>query len=295
MTTTFDSLVQEVRGVLRGFGLVQEGRTFLSGNITNSATSFSVTDGTVLAPGLIEIDREVLDVVSISGNALTIAPDGRGWDGTTAASHLANARVTANPPYPTWRIERALNDAITGVFPDLFGTATTSFTYNPAVTTYSMPADAQDVLQVTAPVIGPSKEQVELTCYKFSSNVSTSAFATGNCLTLLEAPDPGRTVTVVYSKQPTELVSGNAFTLSGLRESARSAVIYGAVARLLSFIDSTRAVTGSGVGSEFADLQRVGTATQLAAQMTARYEMELRKEQDRLRKAYPVKWRWVGR
>jgi hypothetical protein len=293
MTTAFDDLVREVRSVMRGYGLVQEGVAFLSSSINATALTITVTDATALSPGLVEIDSEVIYIQSISSNTLTVAPDGRGWDGTTAATHASSARVTANPPYPTWRLERALNDSIVGVFPDVFGVASTSFTYNPSVTTYSIPADAEDILKVTTTVLGPSMEQVEIHRYSFNSNAPTTEFATGNCLTLSEAPDPGRTVTVTYMKAPSELASGDDFIDSGLRETARPAVVYAAVARLLSFVDATRTLVDSAVGAEFGADQRVGTATQLAAQMSARYQMELDKEQARLRKAHPPRVRFT--
>lgn len=295
MTTTFDSLVNEVRSVLRGYGLIQEGVAFLTADVAASDLSITVDDASALGPGLVEIGGEVIYVRSISSNVLTVAPDGRGWDGTTAVSHLTNARVTANPPYPTWRLERAVNDAIVGVFPDLFGVATTSFTFNPAVSTYSIPADAEDILKVTTNVLGPSAEQPEIHRYQFNSNAPTATFATGNCLTLGEAPAPGRTVTVTYAKAPSELASGDAFTDCGLRETARPAIVYGAVARALSFLDASRTDVSSAVGSEMAADQKVGTATQLSAQMTARYQLELLKEQERLRKAHPARVRRWGR
>lgn len=290
--TTFDQIVREVRGHLRGYGLVRDGAAFLSAGINSSVTSFSVDDASGLAAGVIEIDRELLDVRSISSNTLTISPDGRGWEGTTAASHLINARVTANPVYPTWKIERAINDAIVGVWPDLFGVGTTTFTYNPAVSTYSIPAEAESILQVTYPAIGPSREQVEIHSYRFDSAAPTGEFATGNCLTLGEPADVGSTVTVTYAKAPSEIATGDDFTECGLRETARPAIIFSAVARLLTFVDATRTLTDSAVAAEFGSAQRVGTATQLAAQLTARYQMEVEKEKERLRKAHPAKWRW---
>lgn len=295
--STFNDLVNEVRATLRGYGLVRERVSFLNGSITNSATTITVVDGTQFEPGLIEIGDEVIDIQSISGNVLTVSPDGRGFDGTTAAAHSNNARVTSDPPYPTWRLRRAINDTIVGTWPTLFGVGSTSFTYTPGVTTYSMPADAESILLVTATVLGPSGEQAEINRYLFDSSAPTSQFATGNCITLREVPEPGRTVTVTYAKAPSELVSGDNFTTSGLRETARRCIVYGAVAQLISFVDTARSLADSAVASELAGLQGngVGSATRVAAQLTARYQLELDQEQRRLRTVYPVKIRIRGR
>ena len=294
--STFGNLVTEVRATLRGYGLVRERVSFLNGSITSSATSITVDDGTQFEPGVVEIDDECIYVQSIAGNVLTVSPDGRAWDGTTAATHADNARVTSDPPYPGWRLRRAINNTIVGTWPSLFGVDSTSFTYTPSVNTYSLPATAESVLSVTATVWGPSEEQAEISRYFVNSNAPTAEFATGNCITLREVPEPGRTVTVTYSKAPTELsLAADAFTASGLRESARRCIVYGAVAELVSYVDVTRALADSAVSAEFANTQDVGTATRLAAQLTARYQMELDQEQRRLRVAHPPKVRIRGR
>lgn len=200
-----------------------------------------------------------------------------------------------NPLYPTWRIGSAINDTILGMWPDLFGVGTTSFVYTPSTTTYSLPAEVENVLKVTATTFGPSKDQPEINRYEFNSNAPTAEFATGNCISLGQVPEPGRTVTVTYAKAPTELSAGDAFTDSGLRESARRCILYGAVAQLVSLVDSRRVATDSAVASEYDSQQRVGTATQMAAQLTARYQMELEQEKRRLRQAHPARLRITGR
>jgi hypothetical protein len=295
MAVTFNEIVNEVRSTLRGYGLVREQVTFLNGSINSSVLAATVDDGSLLQPGVIEIDSECLWVQSIATNALTISPDGRGWDGTTAASHADNARVILDPAWPKWRIERAVNDTIVGAAPDIYGVGTTSFTYNPSVQTYSVPADAEGVLKVTADTIGPSLNQDEIYEYKFNSSAPTGEFATGNCVTLLRAPFPGRTVTVAYRKNPSALASGDDLSDAGLNDSARALIVYGAVGRLLSLVDVSRVHTGTAVSAEFADVNRVGTATQLAAQVSARYQMELSQERRRLDMTYPPRVTWRGR
>lgn len=281
--TTFDGLVREVRESLRGYGLIKDRVAFLAADITATALTVTVDDGSNIDTGVVEIGDECLYVLSVSGNTLTIAPDGRGWNGTTAAAHTANGRVTADPAFPTWRLQQALNDTIIGTWPALWGVGTATFTYSPSTATYSMPADCENVLTVTATVFGPDKEQAQIYEYKFESKANTTQFATGKCISLRVVPEPGQTVTVTYAKAPAELASGDDFTTSGLRETARRCVVYGALAELLSTVDATRVLTDSASNSALADVNKVGSATQLAAQLTARYQMELNSEQQRLR------------
>jgi len=295
--STMDDLVHEVRATLNGYNLTRDQVTFLNGAIDASVTSIVVDDASLVRPGIVEIGTECIYVQSVNTgtNTLTISPDGRGYDRTTAATHADNARVTIQPAYPTWRIERAINNTIVGVWPTLFAVGTTSFTYSPTTQTYSLPAAAEEVLKVTATVVGPSPDQPEIYSYRFNSAAPTAEFATGNCITLNEAPEPGRTVTVVYRKIPTELASGDNFTASGLSETARRCIVYGAVAELLSYVDAVRVLADTAVAKEMGSDVRVGSATQLSAQLTARYQMELGLEKERLRMAYPMRVRRIGR
>lgn len=295
MAATYESLINEIRGALRGYGLVREQATFLNGAVTNSALSLTVDDGSLVQVGHVEIDSEVLDVQSIASNVLTIAPDGRGFDGTTAVTHADNARVRVAPAYPVWRIARALNDAITGTWPALWVRGSTSFTFNATQTAYELPVACEEILSVTATTRGLSREQVEIHDYRFDTSGSLTEFASGKYVTLRAFPELGQTVTVNYQKAPSEISAGQAFTASGLSETARSCVVYGALARLLSFIDPTRVTADSAVAEGWGTVQRAGTATQMAAQLTARYQMELNAEQARQRKAYPQRVRRVGR
>lgn len=66
----------------------------LSASISNSTLTAPVIDGTqFVAFELIRIDNEEMVVCSIASNTLTLCSGSRGWDGTTAASHLIGAAV----------------------------------------------------------------------------------------------------------------------------------------------------------------------------------------------------------
>lgn len=72
----------------------------LSASLTNSALSFSLTTGGgALFPTTnftVTIDTEILLISSRSGDAFTVASGGRGYDGSTAASHSSPAPVQAS-------------------------------------------------------------------------------------------------------------------------------------------------------------------------------------------------------
>lgn len=78
-----------------------ESASTLSSDLTNSATTISVSDGSVFdtTGGYVIIDEgtsaeEVVYIESVSGNTLTVSSDGRGKAGTAAVAHTSGAAVT---------------------------------------------------------------------------------------------------------------------------------------------------------------------------------------------------------
>lgn len=289
--TTFRELQDEVLLALHGYGLAQPRTTFLVSSIDADDLTATVRNTENIDMGLAEIDGELvfIETVDRAAGTITFSPDGRGYYGTTAASHAANARLTFAPTWPRQRVKAALNDVIRGVWPTLFGVAQTQFTYIPAVTTYEMPADAEKVLSVTADVNGPSRQQQVIRSYTFTSVAPTDEWATDRAITLLEAASPGRTVTVTYTKIPSVLAAdADTIAASGLRESARQLLMLGACAQLLSMMDVSRLAVDTAPADELDTRNQIGSAARLANQFQARYEMEVEKERQRLRETTPA-------
>lgn len=292
MATSFGNLQDEVLQILHGYGLDQPRTTWLAGGgVSSSATAWTVTDASVVQQGLCEIESELVYVQSVNrtGNTLTIAPDGRGFYGTTAAAHAANVRITVNPTWPRNRIKAAINDVIVSTYPTLFGVTQTQFTFNPAVTTYSLPAEAERVLSVTADLNGPSKEQQDVTRYHFNSVAPTGTWATTNTISLHQSVTPGRVVTVTYAKQPSALsADSDLLTASGLRESAKALVVWGACSQLVGYMDVARLPVDTAQAADLADGNTLGMASRVSGQLYLRYQAELEAERRRLRAATPV-------
>lgn len=289
--TTFRQVQDEVLLTLHGYGLAQPRASFLSADITSGALTLTVNDASNFEMGIAEVGSELVFVESVdtTSNTITLSPDGRGYYGSTAAAHVTGTRVTFAPTWPRSRVAQAINDTILGTHPTLFGVAQAQFSYNPSVTTYSLPAEAERVLGVTADVNGPSREQQIIRRYSFSSSAPTDDWATTNTITLQEAPSPGRTVTVTYTKQPSALVADtDALSASGLRETAKRALVYGACAQLVTFMDVSRLAVDSSTADELDERNSPGMASRIGNQLQLRYEMELEQERQRLRAATPI-------
>jgi len=293
--TTFADLKNEVLQNLYGYGLAQPRATRLVGSVDNAVTQFTVSSAADLEQGLAEVDSELVFIESVDRGS-NIATVIRGYFGSTAAAHSADAIFTMAPTWPRTRVASAINDQILALCPTLFGVAQTQFTFTPAVTTYSMPAEAENVLRVTADLNGPSREQQIIRRYDFNSVAPTDDWATTNTITLHESASPGRTVTVTYRKQLTALVNdSDAITVSGLRETAKLAVVYGACAQLLSFMDTSRLPVDTAQADEYDSKNQIGLASRIAGQMRAYQALEVEAERQRLRTATPVAIRMRNR
>jgi hypothetical protein len=239
---TFNQMAEEVSRKMAGFTYRQDRQTHLMADLTSSSLSVTVSSAENISSGIIQIDDELLYVDSYnrSTGVLTIPPYGRGYNGTVAVAHTTGAKVVISPTYPTVDIKSAINETIQSVFPDIYTPHTYTFTFSPAKSTYGLPADAINVLSVSYQSIGPSKEWVPIRSYRIDNMANTASFdGSSNSITLYSGVQAGRTVQVYYSGEPDILVNGSDefTTTTGLSQSCKDVIIFGAAYRLSSFID----------------------------------------------------------
>jgi len=291
--TTYNDMIEEVLINLEGFTLRQDRTTYLTSAIDNNDLTLALASGDNIGKGIIEIEDELLHIDSVdrSDRSAVISPFGRGYRGTTAASHALNTKVTFSPSFPRLSVKRAINDTIRAVYPNIFGVASTTFTYNAAQTTYSLPAGAETVLAVSWDTVGPSGEWVPVRRWRQDPTAATSEYATNNTISIYDAPVPGRTIQVIYTKEPTVLSSGSDVfnTVTGLPESARDVIIYGASYRMVSFIDPGRLSFTSPEADQNDTTRQFGSGTNTARYLLALYQQRLQEESQKLNGKYPVR------
>jgi len=280
--TTFNELVEEVLINLEGFTLRQDRTTYLTAGINSTDLSISLANGENIGKGVIEVDEELihLDSVDRTDRSAVISPFGRGYRGTTAASHDTNSKVTFAPSFPKLSVKRAINDTIKAVYPNIYGVDRTTFTFNSAQTTYSIPAAAESVLSITWQIVGPTGEWMPIRSWRHDPNANTGEYATGNTVSIYEGLTPGRTVQVVYSKEPTELSSGTDVftTVTGLPASTRDVIVYGAAYRMVSFIDPGRLNFVAPEADQNDSTRQFGSGTNTARYLLALYQQRLQEE-----------------
>jgi hypothetical protein len=306
MTTTFANMIDEVLINLSGYTFQQDRATHLTAAVTTTTSSsaspliLSLGSTDSVGKGTLEIDEELLWVDSFDrvANTATVSPYGRGYLGTTAATHLLDAKVTIAPTFPRFSIKRAINDTIRSLGASIFAVKSTSFVFNAAQSTYGFNnLDIKNILTVSWQDIGPSKEWRPLRRWDFDSTADATAWGSGaQTITLGEAPISGRTVRVVYAGDPTAFselstltLTGNQVytTTTGLPASTRDVVILGAAYRLLTFLDPARASQVSPQADETDSKRPYGASQSATKQLYALYIQRLNEETQSQQQNYP--------
>ena len=299
-------MMDEVQVNLAGYTFQQDRTTYISSAVSTTTSSsaspliLSLGSTESLGKGIVEIDEELLWVDSYDrvANTATVAPYGRGYLGTTAATHTADAKVTIAPTFPRFNIKRAINDTIRSLGANIFAMKTTTFTFNAAISTYAFAnLDIKNILTVHWQEIGPSKEWRPIRKYDFDAVANPEAFGyvTGTdkvqTITLGEAPISGRTVKVVYATDPAPFTTNSQVytTQTGLPESTRDVVILGAAYRLLSFLDPARAAQVSPQADETDSKRPFGASQSATKQLYALYSQRLAEETKAQQQNYPPK------
>jgi len=278
---------------LYGYTTLQDQATYLNASATASDLTMQVNDVTAISRGVVEIGDELVwvDAYSSTTGALTIPPYGRGFRGTTAVAHAPGERVVSSPMFPRKMVKNAINQAILSSYPDLFGIDETFFNYQPAINTYSLPAGALDVISVSWQTTGPSKEWMPVRRWRVDKQAATSVFTSGVSVSIYDMIVPGRSIKIVYTKQPSTLVndSDDFTTVTGLPTSAEDVIMFGASYRLTPYFDSAK-LNGQSAAADFNDRQgQSNNASALSRFLLQMYQVRLAEETRRLQSLFPIR------
>ena len=292
---TFGQMTDEVSRKLAGFTLRQDRQTHIVSAVNATATSISVASAQNISTGIIQIDDELIYIDSYdrSSGVLSVPPYGRGYNGTSAATHAVGARVIISPTFPSLDIKNAINETIESVFPDLYATATHTFSYSPAKTTYALPDEAETVLGLSYETTGPSKEWLPIRGWRVDPMANTTAFNSRNSISLYSGVEPGRTVQVYYTTAPTVMDSNDDDfeIVTGLPSSCKDVIVLGASARLSAFVDPGRLTFGSAESDQQSQIagRAYGAGTNASKYLLALYDKRLAEESRKLTDRNPTR------
>jgi hypothetical protein len=293
---SFSDLVDETLIALSGYTQRQDQSTYLTAAMTDTQLTMTVSDAAVLSKGLVEVGDELMWVESFdrSTNVATIAPYGRGFRSTQKAPHSIGDRVTISPSFPKDVIRKQLNNAVTGVFPDIFGVYYTTFNFISSQNTYELPSEADEILQVTWQTTGPTREWLPVRQYAINKNAYVGTFNTGKTISVYDGIVPGRTVHVVYSRQPQELYlpSDDFEDVTYLPAYAKEPVVLGAAYRVAGYLDVSRLPGQTAEVDAIDQASPIGSGGTVTRALFQLYQQRLAVASKRQQEDFPIRIRY---
>lgn len=297
--TTLGQMIDEVLINLSGYTYQQDRSTYLRtavSTLTSPSTSptiLSLGDTSNVGKGVLEVDEELMWIDSFDrvANTATVSPYGRGYLGTVAATHAADAKVTISPIFPRYVVKKAINDTIRAMGASLLSVKQTTFTFNAAINTYEFEnLNIENILTMSWQDTGPSKEWIRIKRWDFDPLADVDTWGSGSqTVTIYDWITPGRTVKVMYATPPTAMDSNSDVftTTTGYPESARDIVILGAAYRLLAYLDPARAGQISPQADETDGKRPYGASASATKQLFALYSQRLNEEVATQQNQYP--------
>lgn len=285
--TTRSELIETIYSALHSYSGVHEQVASLSAGISDSATTITCDGADGAKRGLAEVGDELVYVSSVNGNDLTLPPFGRGYRGTTAATHSAGDMVTFDPAFPRSEIGKALDQVVRGLFPGLYRVSETTLDAQAVDRSYALPADCENVVRVEVRWDGDP--------YDYWHPIVEWELEKGSTpqLNLYQGCVPGFELRVVYTSQFGELTTDLA--TAGIPESYEDLLVYGVTARMIRFLEPARLQLGSVENVSRAQLIQSGDAGRTATQLYALYQQRVAEERRRLLEAYPIRPNFLAR
>jgi len=209
---TFDQMVDDVLVYLRSFTRDQEQSTHLTSTLAVAGLQLEANDVALISRGRVEIDDELvwIDSVDRANNIATIAPYGRGMDGTTAIEHPSLSRIIVQPLYSRQMVRDTINQIIGGLGSQLFAIESATLTANPQTVSYDLPTYTQRVLNVLAADFSTYGDSEYVRRWKFDPQ--SAASSTNKSLYVYDPTMTGMKMYVTFFRSPVQLTTGNSFS-----------------------------------------------------------------------------------
>jgi hypothetical protein len=289
--TTFGDLIDDVENVVYNLGTQRDKVTALTSSVAANALSLPVVDARQIDRGFIEVDREIIAIVSTdhAANTVAVQPWGRGARGTTAATHSSGAKVTNSPRYPRFRMGVEIQQVVDSLYPDLWSVATDETnTVRPPIVAYPVPATADSIVSVSVQSIGPSRVWQPVTRWRLDKNADLTAFPTGKSIDLYSGMPPGRKIKILY-RSTFGTFTNEATTVAsvGLAERYRDIIKFRTAAKLIMAADVARVQMDSVEAANRAEGVQPMSATRVATQMMTYAQTRMHEERLRLLREWP--------
>lgn len=284
-TLTVNTLVDEIIDGLHGYVRDQAMVTSTSAAFTDTALSFNVAEPQQVRRGLVEVDDEMIMVKSVDANGVvTIQPWGRGQNGTTAAAHNMNTKVTLAPLYPRQRVRDQIYAVMREIHPDIAPVAEEFIDINLVRTNYPMPADCYHVLRIEWNPPGPTLMWAPVKRWRTNKTATTVE------LEVIGPTWPGMNrVRALYMKDlPSTLTANQDLAALGYPQDIHGVLVLGAMAKLLAFTEPSRLQTESVQSSARAEVVPAGSIANLSKYVYSLYQTRLQELRFWYAERYPL-------
>ena len=287
---TLDNLVDQTLGMFTAFTGATDQVCYLLTDMTADDLSTRLSDPGHVGRGLYEIDNELIYAASgdTTNGALTIAPFGRGQQSSVPAAHTAGTKVTRAPRVPRARAIQMLNQAIAGLYPDLFVVKSDeSQTAKLLRWGYPLPAEAEEVLDVKYRT-PPFSNWVGVRQWRIDNASDTADYPPGRSISIGSPMWPGAPIKITYVARPKPLVSGSDdwAATTGLPDSASDLAVLWAAERLVSADELLRTQTRTVEQSQRGTVSPAGAAANASRLMHQQYTERLAVEKRALQAKY---------
>ena len=219
-------------------GTVEE-RNKTVGALTTTSTSvvFQYDLNGIRAGGVIQIDNELMYVWEISSGSKTVTVE-RGWNGTTAATHISGSVAIVDPRFPRAQILEAINaeiDDLSSPTNGLYQIKSLELNYNGTFTMVNLPTIDKiiDLVSVTVRYIATDYPVIRR-C-RLIRDLPNDDFSAGYAIRFDEQVRAGRMI-VVYKAPFTNVTTEaqNLQNIAGFPTTAEDILMMGAQIRLVS-------------------------------------------------------------
>lgn len=284
--TTRSELITSILSSLHSYTGLHEQVVALASPLSDSALTVSCTSTDAARRGIAEVDEELIYVDSVSGNDLSLPAFGRGYRGSTAASHATGAMLTIDPAFPRVEVGRAIDQTVAGLFPKLYQVKETTLESQVTDISYALPTDVEQVLRVEAKVAGdPSDYWNPLVDWELEKSTGTPQLN-------LQA-GPGWTVRVVYVARFGAVTTDLA--TAGIPDSYEDILVYLVTSRMIRFLEPARLQLGSVENISRAQMIQAGDAGRTATQLFALGQQRIAEERRLLIEAFPPRPNYLSR
>jgi hypothetical protein len=290
VTTAAQLVTRTHRQLLSG---VVEERNKLASLVSATATSVVLTYevGGIREGAVIEIDSEQMYVWGVIESSKTATVE-RGFNGTTAATHVANSIVTVNPRFPRNQILEAINDEMADLsspMNGLFQVKTLDITYNPSNRQTDLPAiiDIIDMIEVRYRY--KSDDYKKINDVKLIRDLPTKDFGSAMALQI-DSNIPASDIRLTYKAPFTKLGSetDDLQINSGYPTTAEDILVIGSQIRMMAPREIKRNFTESQGDTRRSDEVGAGAVSNSITNLLRMRRDRITAEAARLTRKYPT-------